>query len=93
MINERKRLYDLGKECSGFVKIVFRFPKGEKIKIAFGEHVQDDEVRFIIGERDFSVEVTGNGEKAEAFCVFRRLGCRYLQIFASGVKKCDGKAL
>ena len=83
IINEKNRLYDLGKECSGFLKIFFRAAKGEKIKIAFGEHVQNGEVRFIIGERDFSVEVIGNGEKVEAFCVFRRLGCRYLQIYAS----------
>lgn len=83
LIDEKLRIYDLGKECCGFLRVRFRAEKGEEIKIAFGEHLEDGLVRRLIGERDFSVSFIGNGETAEATGLFRRLGCRYLQVLAS----------
>ncbi len=78
--NEDKRIYDLGRECCGFLKIKFRAKKGEKVRVAYGEHLIDGAVRDIIGNRDFSVELIGNGEAVEFLDTFRRLGCRYLQV-------------
>lgn len=80
---EGKRIYDLGKECSGVLKIRFRAKAGEEVTVAYGEHLTDGKVRERIGARDFTVRFIGNGEVAEATGLFRRLGCRYLQIYAS----------
>lgn len=80
LIDEKKKLYDLGRESCGFLSIKFKAKSGEKILVAFGEHIVDGEVRAYIDGRDFTVELIGNGDYAEFFGAFRRLGCRYLQI-------------
>ncbi len=80
LIDERKRLYDLGRERCGFLAVKFKATIGETIKVVFGEHIVDGEVRANIGIRDFSVELIGNGEFVEFLGSFRRLGCRYLQV-------------
>lgn len=80
-IDGEQRIYDLGKECCGFLRIKFRARKGETLRIAYGEHLIDGKVRDIIGNRDFSVELIGNGAMTETTLFFRRLGCRYLQIY------------
>lgn len=80
-IDKEKKIYDLGKECCGFLHIKFRAKRGETLRIAYGEHLIDGKVRDVIGNRDFSVELIGNGKIAEATLLFRRLGCRYLQIY------------
>ena len=81
LIDERKQLYDLGRESCGFLAVGFKANSGEKIKVVFGEHIMDGEVRANIGIRDFSVELIGNGEYVEFTGAFRRLGCRYLQVY------------
>ena len=81
LINENKKLYDLGWESCGFLSIGFKAKSGEHIKITYGEHIVDGEVRANIGIRDFSVELIGNGEYTEFMGAFRRLGCRYLQVY------------
>ena len=81
LCDEKQRVYDLGKECCGFLQMQFRAENGAKVRVAFGEHLIDGKVRDIIGNRDFSVELIGNGETVEFIGTFRRLGCRYLQIY------------
>ena len=78
-----KRIYDLGKESYGFLKLKFRAANGEKVRVAYGEHLIDGKVRDLIDNRDFSVTIVGNGETVEFIGVFRRLGCRYFQIYAA----------
>ncbi|MBE5739390.1 MAG: hypothetical protein E7349_00885 [Clostridiales bacterium] len=80
LIDEAKQLYDLGRESCGFLSIKFKANAGEKIVVAFGEHIVDGGVRHFIDGRDFTVELIGNGEWVEFLGSFRRLGCRYLQI-------------
>ena len=80
LIDGEKRLYDLGEESCGFLAIKFKVNKGEKLTIAFGEHIVDGGVRYSIDGRDFTVELIGNGDWVEFLGSFRRLGCRYLQI-------------
>ncbi len=82
LVDEGQRLYDLGKECCGFLRIRFIAEKDKEIQVLFGEHILDGYVRSKIKDRDFSVGVIGNGRETEAFCVLRRLGCRYLQVVA-----------
>ena len=80
LIDEEKKLYDLGEESCGFLSIGFRAQDGARVKVLFGEHITDGEVRAYIGIRDFSVDFIGNGEQTEFLGSFRRLGCRYLQV-------------
>lgn len=83
LIDRDKCLYDLGRECAGYLNTRFRVESGAVVTIAFGEHIADGEVRQIIGRRDFSVTLIGNGEMIDFSNYMRRLGCRYLQV------KCD----
>ncbi len=87
LCDEKKRIYDLGKECCGLLKLRFFAPRGEKIRITYGEHLKDGRVRDVIGGRDFSVTVIGSGKEEEIMPLFRRLGCRYLQVYASAETK------
>lgn len=80
LVDAQKRIYDLGRESVGFLRCRIKAPYGQLIKIVYGEHLDDGEVRSIIGPRDFSVELIGNGEFFDFENSFRRLGCRYLQV-------------
>lgn len=82
-IDEKRRIYDLGKEKCGYLSLGYIAPEGETIRVSFGEHLADGQVRSRVGDRDFSVELIGNGKYTEFMGIFRRLGCRYLQIEAS----------
>ncbi len=86
-IDANKNVYDLKKECSGFLTIKFKAEKGHKFTIAYGEHIIDGGVRSKIHARDFTVDIIGSGEWAQFTGFFRRLGCRYLELTnANGVE-------
>jgi len=75
-------LYGIGEEEVGYLTIKLRSSKKQRLLIAFGEHIMDGCVRRLIGDRDFSVEVTvGEGENVY-MNPFRRLGLQYLEVFA-----------
>ena len=75
-------LYDIGREEVGYLTLKLKSKKKQKLLIAFGEHILDGGVRRLVGGRDFSVEVTvGEGETVY-MNPFRRLGLRYLEVFA-----------
>ena len=75
-------LYDMGKEEVGHLIFKLQSSKKQKLLFTWGEYLMDGKVNRIIGSRDFSVEVTvGEGENAY-FNPFRRLGLRYLEVFA-----------
>lgn len=80
LVNQEKRIFDLGRESVGFLQCRIKAPEGKRIRIAYGEHLDDGEVRWNIGGRDFTVELISNGEFFEFRNTFRRLGCRYLQV-------------
>jgi len=74
-------LIDLGRETVGFLDLEFVSALPQKILVTFGEHIEKGGVHRNIGGRDFSVELdAGAGENA-CLSLFRRLGCRYLEIF------------
>lgn len=96
LIDEKRRIYDLGRETVGHLSVRFRAPAGAVVNVAYGEYVVfpgdgeaellfatengDGGVRRKIHSRDFSVEIIGNGEWFEFKNYMRRLGCRYLQV-------------
>lgn len=80
-VTGKTQIYDLGKECCGFLRVKFRAQDGEKVRITFGEHLVDGKVRDKIADRDFSVEIIANGTAVDFTGLFKRLGCRYLQVY------------
>lgn len=74
-------LLDLGQEEVGFLELQLESETAQRLLIAYGEHLADGAVPRLIGGRDFSVEYgTAVGEN-RYLNPFRRLGCRYLEIF------------
>lgn len=80
-INGRK-IYDLGKEDCGYVYLRVNCKKATDIKVAYGEHIVDGCVRYLIGPRDFSLDFEcAEGENYfEQY--FVRVAGRYLEVFA-----------
>ena len=80
--NNTHFLYDIGYEEVGYLIFRLKSAVKQKLVFTFGEHILDGGVRRIIRDRDFSVEVTvGEGEN-EYMNPYRRLGLRYLEVFA-----------
>jgi hypothetical protein len=75
-------LFDLGKEEVGYLTLKIKSEKSQKLLIAYGEHIADGKVRRKIHARDFCVEVTVKKGITEYTNYFRRLGLRYLEIWA-----------
>ena len=73
-------LYDLGVNTVGFLSIETDSDMGQTLLVSYGEHIVDGSVRRIIGNRDFSVEVTVGAGQTAYLNPFRRLGCRYLEV-------------
>ncbi|MCL2751432.1 MAG: family 78 glycoside hydrolase catalytic domain [Firmicutes bacterium] len=83
LIDPARRVYDLGRECAGFLHIVFEAARGIKFTVVFGEYVKADGglMREQAGDGlDFSVSYIGGGKRAEHTSYLRRIGCRYFQI-------------
>lgn len=75
-------LIDLGCEYAGFLTLRAESAVEQDLLISYGEHIADGGVRRKIGSRDFSVEVRLRTGENEYVNPFRRLGLRYLEIFA-----------
>ncbi len=73
-------LYDLGKETVGFPTLRLTSPVAQKLRLMWGEHINDGQVRDIIGCRRFFVEITVNEGVTEFSNYLRRFGARYLEI-------------
>lgn len=80
--NKTHFLYDIGYEEVGYLTFKLRSSAKQKLVIAYGEHIQDGCVRRIIRDRDFSVEVTVGEGEFDYMNPYRRLGLRYLEVFA-----------
>ncbi len=82
-----KRIFDLGRETVGYLAVDFECEEDCEIKIAYGEHLKDGQVRYLIDGRDFSLDFACKKgvNKFEQF--FVRVAGRYLEVFApKGVK-------
>ena len=81
-------LLDLGEETTGFLYLDITCEKKGNVIISYGEHILDGGVRRKIGDCDFSVTYGAQEGENKYINCFRRLGCRYLEIFADeGVVK------
>lgn len=74
-------LLDLGRMTSGYLALDITAPEEAKVDIGFGEHLEDLRVRTSIGGRSFVVTSCIGPQRSRFVHYFRRLGCRYLQIF------------
>lgn len=82
LCDAEKKIYDIGFETAGYLYLTVKCKKPCKIKVAWGEHLADGQVRRLVGGYDFSMDFyCREGENSfEQF--FVRLGCRYLQIYS-----------
>lgn len=74
-------LYDLGREIAGYLTLKVRCNKKSKFKIAYGEHIEDGNVRRIIGNRDFSLDFEAKEGESEFTQYFVRVAGRYFEAF------------
>jgi len=72
---------DLGQEEAGFLEFELETTEEQTILIAYGEYLADGKVPRRMGKRDFSVEYGTVIGKNVYINPFRRLGCRYLEVF------------
>ncbi len=73
-------LYDLGREEVGFPTLRLTSPVKQKLRLMWGEHIEDGQVRDVIGCRNFYVDLTVDEGVTEFSNYLRRFGCRYLEI-------------
>lgn len=87
LIDPKKRIYDLGKECAGILHIRYRAGKDIRFKICFGEYIGEDGnlLRFF-DAHDYTLNYVGTGAVEEHIAYMRRIGCRYLQVLGDGAE-------
>lgn len=73
-------VYDLGKEYVGLLTFELEASEKTKINIAFGECLDNGQVKRILGDRDFSVDYTAKAGKNRFTHYMLRLACRYFQL-------------
>ena len=78
--DETRYVVDLGKETVGLATLKFSSPITQKIRVDWGEDLQNGRVRRIIESRDFSFDYTAKAGNNEYTNYMLRLGCRYLEI-------------
>ena len=74
-------LLDLGDLYEGYLALDMVCPQDAIVDVGFGEHLQDLRVRTSVGSRCFAVTCTAGPARTQFIHWFRRLGCRYLQLF------------
>ena len=79
---EGRRIYDLGREDCGYVFLKVSTKKAASVKVAYGEHLTDGCVRYLIGPRDFSLDFDCNAGESCFIQYFVRMAGRYLEVFA-----------
>lgn len=87
LIDGDKNLYDIGCETAGYLYVKFEATKQGVAKIAYGQHIADGCVRYLVGGRDFSLDFELCEGTYEFKQYFTRLSGRYLQaILPEGIK-------
>ena len=71
---------DLGGEAVGLPTLEVISPVAQELTVSWGEHLEDGEVRRIIGKRDFSYVYKATEGLNRFTDYMLRLGCRYLEI-------------
>ena len=78
-----KNLYDFERELSGYVHLKLICKKKCCITLVYGEHVADGDIRYIIGNRDFSLKFECKEGINEFTQLFLRIGARYIKLFSN----------
>lgn len=79
LIDAQKNIYDLERETAGYLYVKIKAEKSCTVKITYGQHIADGCVRYLVGDRDFSLDfkvVSGTHEFKQ---YFTRISGRYLQ--------------
>ena len=81
-LGEGHYMIDFGEEVVGFLDLDFASKRSQKIRFVYAEHKEGESLTYLIGGRDFSLDYAAKAGR-NVFCgVFRRLGLRYLEVFA-----------
>ncbi|MBR3968092.1 MAG: hypothetical protein IKJ93_00715 [Clostridia bacterium] len=87
LIDKEKNLYDIGRETAGYLYVKFKAAKPDVAKIAYGQHIVDGAVRYLVGGRDFSLDFELCEGTYEFKQFFTRISGRYLQaILPEGIE-------
>ena len=81
-LSDTHYLIDLGGESVGFPTLELSSSDIQTIRIAWGEHIRDGGVRYLIDNRNFYFEYTAHEGKNTFTERFLRIGCRYIEVFA-----------
>ncbi|MBQ3047300.1 MAG: hypothetical protein IJD54_04550 [Clostridia bacterium] len=73
-------LVDMGREVAGYVDLDFISSCEQKILFAYGEHIVDGKVRYIIDQRDFSFEFIAKQGANLFHNHLRRIAGRYIEV-------------
>ena len=74
-------LLDMGQLYEGYLTLDVTCPENTLIDVGFGEHTQDLRLRTSVGGRCFGVTAIAGPERNRFVHYFKRLGCRYIQLF------------
>ena len=77
-------LFDFGSETVGFPEIRFCVSESGTAHIGWGEHIRDGMCRVGVGGRRFVFSYSFTAGDNRIMPSFRRIGCRYLQLFIPG---------
>ena len=80
--DKRHFLFDFGEECVGLVHFELFSENPQKIRIDWGEDLQNGSVRRVIGNRTFSVEYTAKPGENDYTNYMLRFGCRYIEFWS-----------
>lgn len=78
--DENKTIVDLEKETTGFLYFDLICKENDKITISFGEHLENNSIKKVIGNRNFYITYIACKNRNKQMFPLRRLGLRYLQI-------------
>lgn len=74
-------VFDMGRETAGFLNLDVTVDEACDITVGWGEHLLDGRVRTAIHDRDFTCIYRAESGENRFLHPFRRMGCRYLQVF------------
>lgn len=77
---ENYYLYDIGYEDVGYLTLKVQSSSKQKIKVCYGEHIEDNKVRSVLPWRNFYFEIVVGEGVTKYTNYMRRLGCRYLEL-------------
>lgn len=72
---------DCGEMTTGLFTMDVELPADCDVFIGFGEHLDDLRVRTLVSNCEFSAVYRGKAGRQQFTHYFKRLGCRYLQLF------------